>query len=434
MSSPITTGIIGMVVLLCLMAGGMPIGFGMLLIGFTGFAYLVKFSGATHILATVPYNLISNYDYSVLPLFLLMAGICLHSGLAKSLFSLVYTWIGRLHGGLAVATIGACAMFAAASASSLATAVTIGIVAIPEMRSYKYDSALATGCVAAGGALGILIPPSGILILYGIITEQSISELFIAGIIPGVILASLFMIMIYIRARLNPMLAPQGPKTSFQTKMAALGRSFEMILLLLLVIVGLIIGWFTPTEAGAIGALGAILLSLVRRRLTWDGFRKSLYDSLRDTGLIFTIILGAFVFNAFLAVSTIPMEVASWVGNLGLPPIVIMIIIIFVYILLGCFVETLSMVLLTIPIFFPVATSLGFDPVWFGIVIVMVCEIGMITPPVGVNVFVIHGISKNVPIQTVFKGIMPFLLVEIAFIALLLFFPQIALFLPNMGK
>ncbi|MBP1707567.1 MAG: dicarboxylate transporter, DctM subunit [Chloroflexi bacterium] len=431
--TPITTGIIGMVILLCLMALGMPIGFGMLLLGFVGFAYLVKLSGAIQILSTVPYNVISNYDYCVLPLFLLMAGVCLYSGLAKSLFRLVYTWIGRLQGGLAVATIGACAMFAAASSSSIATAVTIGVVAIPEMRSYKYDAALATGCVAAGGTLGILIPPSGILIIYGIITEQSISKLFVAGVIPGIVLAVMFMIMIYIRARLNPNLAPQGPRTSFKTKIVAVGQSFEMLALLLLVIVGLIIGWFTPTEAGAIGAFGAIVLSLIRRRLSWEGFKKSLIDSLRDTGMIFTIILGAFVFNAFLAVSTIPMEVATFVGNLGLPPLGIMIIIIFVYVILGCFIDTMSMVLLTIPIFFPVATSLGFNPIWFGIIIVLMCEISMITPPIGVNVFVIAGISRDIPMQTVFKGIIPFLAIELVFVALLVAFPQMALFLPSIG-
>lgn len=434
MISPIITGIIGMVILLCLMAAGMPIGFGMLLIGFLGFTYLVNLSGATHIIATVPYNVISNYDYCVLPLFLLMAGICFHSGLAKSLFNLVYTWIGRLHGGLAVATIGACAMFAAASSSSIATAVTIGLVAIPEMKSHKYDSGLATGCVAAGGTLGILIPPSGILILYGIITEQSISTLFIAGIVPGIMLALLFMIMIYIRARINPGLAPQGPKTSFKTKINSLGQSFEMIILLLLVIFGLIIGWFTPTEAGAIGAFGAIVLSMIRKRLSWVGFKKSIIDSLQNTGLIFTILLGAFIFNAFLAVSTIPMEIAHWVGNLGLPPVAVMVAIVLVYLVLGCFIDTISMILLTIPIFFPVATSLGYDPIWFGIIIVLMCEIAMITPPMGVNVFVIYGISKGIPMQTVFKGIAPFLLIELLFVVLLFIFPQIVLFLPDIGK
>jgi len=431
--SPIMTGAVAMIVLLTLLAIGTPIGFSMLLVGFFGFAYLVKFGAAFHILTTAPYSVISNYDFCVLPLFLLMASICLNSGLAKSLFKLVYAWLGRLNGGLAVATVGACAMFAAASASSIATAVTMGMVAIPEMRSYKYDSALATGCVAAGGTLGILIPPSGILILYGILTEQSISQLFIAGIAPGLILAMLFMVMIFIRARLNPNLAPPGPSTSFKEKMVATGQSVEMVFLLLLIIIGLIIGWFTPTEAGAIGAFGAIVLSLIRRRLSWHGFKDSIVDTIRSTGMIFTVIIGAFVFNYFLAISTIPMELAEWVGNLGFPPVVIMLIIILVYLVLGCFIDALSMVLLTIPIFFPVATSLGFDPIWFGIIIVLVAEMAMITPPVGMNVYVIAGITRDVPMQTIFKGILPFLFIEAGFVVLLIALPQIVLFLPSIS-
>lgn len=431
--SSIMTGAVAMIALLALIAIGMPVGFAMLLIGFTGLSYLIKFNASLYVLATVPYEVISNYDYCVLPLFLLMASICLNSGLAKSLYKLVYAWLGRLHGGLAVATVSACAMFAAASASSIATAVTMGMVAIPEMRSYKYDSALATGCVAAGGTLGILIPPSGVLILYGIITEQSIGKLFIAGIVPGIILALLFMVMIFIRARLNPKLAPPGPSTSLKEKMVATGQSIEMVFLLLLIIIGLIIGWFTPTEAGAIGAFGAIVLSLIRGRLSWHGFKDSIVDTIRNTGMIFTIIIGAFVFNTFLAISTIPMEVAEWVGNLGFPPVVIMLIIILVYLVLGCFIDALSMILLTIPIFFPVATSLGFDPIWFGIIIVLVAEMAMITPPVGMNVYVIAGITRDVPMQTIFKGILPFLAIEAGFVVLLIAFPQIALFLPGLS-
>ncbi|MBA7566813.1 C4-dicarboxylate TRAP transporter large permease protein DctM [subsurface metagenome] len=431
--SPIMTGAVAMIVLLSLLAIGTPIGFTMLLVGFFGFAYLVHFGAAFHILTTAPYGVISNYDFCVLPLFLLMASISLNSGLAKSLYKLVYAWLGRLNGGLAVATVGACAMFAAASASSIATAVTMGMVAIPEMRSYKYDSALATGCVAAGGTLGILIPPSGILILYGILTEQSISDLFIAGVIPGLSLALLFMVMIFIRARLNPKIAPPGPSTSFKEKMVATGQSVEMVFLLLLIIIGLIIGWFTPTEAGAIGAFGAIVLSLIRRRLSWQGFKDSIVDTIRSTGMIFTVIIGAFVFNYFLAISTIPMELALWVGNLGFHPMVVMLIIILVYLVLGCFIDALSMVLLTIPIFFPVATSLGFDPIWFGIIIVLVAEMAMITPPVGMNVYVIAGITRDVPMQTIFKGILPFLAIEAGFVVLLIVFPQIALFLPSIS-
>jgi C4-dicarboxylate transporter DctM subunit len=430
--NPITTGIVGMCVFLALMAAGMPIGFSMVLIGFGGFIYLVKLSGALHILASVPFGLISNYDYCVLPLFLLMASICLNAGLGSSLFRLAYVWMGRIRGGLSVATIGACALFAAASASSIATAATIGVVAIPEMKRYKYDSALIAGSVAAGGTLGILIPPSGVLIIYGIMTEQSIGKLFVAGLVPGIILALLFMLTIYIRGRLNPKLVPAGPTTSLKDKVAAIGNSIEMIFLFLLVLVGLIIGWFTPTEAGAIGACGALVLSLIRRRLAWQGFKDSVIDTMRNTGMIFTILVGALVFNAFLAVTTIPMELAGWVGGLGLPPVVIMVLIIVVYILLGTFLDEMAMILLTIPIFYPVVTAIGFDPIWFGVVIVLVVEMGMISPPVGMTMFVVKGIDPDIPIETIFKGVLPFVAAVVFLMALLVAFPKIALFLPGL--
>jgi C4-dicarboxylate transporter, DctM subunit len=432
--SPVIAGLVGICVLLGIMAFGMPIGFAMMMVGFAGSVYLIGLKGAFFSLSSIPYTTISNYDYCVLPLFLLMASICLNAGLGKSLFQLVYVWIGRIQGGLAVATIGACAMFAAASASSIATAVTIGMVAIPEMRRYKYDTALATGAVAAGGTLGILIPPSGTLIVYGIITQQSISKLFIAGILPGIALSLMFMVMIFIRAKMTPGIAPAGLSTTFKQKMAATGDSAEMIALLLLVIIGLIVGLFTPTEAGAIGAFGAIVFSLIRRRLSWNGFKDSVVDTLGNTGMIFTIIVGAFIFNAFLVRSTIPMEIASWVASLSLPATVIMVIIVLIYIVLGCFIDAMSMILLTIPIFFPVVVALHFDPIWFGIIIVLVTEMAMITPPVGMNVYVISGITRDVPMSTVFKGITPFAITMVIFIVILFVFPQIALVLPSISK
>jgi C4-dicarboxylate transporter DctM subunit len=431
--SPINTGLIGFGLLLALMAAGMPIGFAMLLLGFTGFTYLVRFSGAFALMNTVSYNTISNYDYCVLPLFLLMAAICLNAGLGRSLFRLAYILIGRLRGGLSVATIGACAIFAAASASSIATAATIGVVAIPEMKRYKYNSALAAGCVAAGGTLGILIPPSGILIIYGIFTRQDIAKLFIAGVIPGIILALMFIAMVYIRVRLNPNLAPAGPATNLKEKMAAVSDSLEMVILILLVLIGLIIGWFTPTEAGAVGACGAILFSLIRRRLSWQGFKDSVIDTMRNTGMIFIIVIGALIFSAFLAMTTIPMEVADWVSGLGLSPTVIIIIIILMYLVLGTFMEELSMILLTIPIFYPVVTMLGFDPIWFGIVIVLVVEMGMISPPVGMTMFVVKGIAPDIPMGTIFKGVLPFWGIVALLAILLVAFPQIALFLPGLS-
>jgi tripartite ATP-independent transporter DctM subunit len=415
-----------------LLAVGMPIGFGMILIGFAGFTYLVSFSGAFNIMASIPYAAINNYDFCVIPLFFLMAAIFLVAGFGKNLFRLVYTLVGRIPGGLSVATVGACAIFAAASASTIATALTIGKVAIPEMKDYKYDNRLACGCVAAGGTLGILIPPSGVLIIYGIITEQSITKLFIGGIIPGIILALAFMVLIVFWARMNPVLGPAGPRTTFIAKLRALGDSVEMIALLLLVIVGLIVGWFTPTEAGAAGAFGAIVLSLLRKRLTVEKFRAAFFDTLYSAGMVFTILIGALIFNSFLAVSTIPMELADWVGRLTLPPVAIVVIILMIYLVLGCFIDAFSMILLTIPIFFPIIQALGFDPIWFGIITVLVVEIALITPPVGMNVYVIWGISKDVPMTDIFKGILPFLGALIALIVFLVAFPKIVLFLPGL--
>jgi tripartite ATP-independent transporter DctM subunit len=430
--NPVTTGIVGIGVLLALMFAGMPIGFAMLLIGSAGFIYLVKLSGAVHILVSVPYGLISNYDYCVLPLFLLMGTIILNAGFGGTLFRLAHTLLGRLPGGLAIATIFACGVFSAISSSSIACALTIGLIAIPEMKKYRYDSALAAGSVAAGGTLDILIPPSGLFIIYGIMTEQSIAKLFIAGMIPGILLALMFIVVVYIWVRFNPTLAPQGQSTTFREKMSALGECVEILMLCILVLGGLIIGWFTPTEAGAIGAGGAIVLSLIRRRLSWRGFRDSVIDTIRNTGMIFVILIGALVFNAFFAVTTIPMELANWVSGLALPPVSIMVIILLMYILLGTFLDELAMILLTLPIFYPVVTRLGFDPIWFGVVIVLVVEMGMITPPVGMTMFIVKGIAPDIPMQAIFKGVLPFVIAVAFLMFLLVAFPEMALFLPRL--
>jgi tripartite ATP-independent transporter DctM subunit len=430
--NPITTGILGIGVLLALMFAGMPIGFAMLLVGSTGFMYVVKLSGAIHILTSVPYGLISNYDYCVLPLFLLMGTIILNAGYGGSLFRAGHAVLGRLPGGLAIATIFACGIFSAISSSSIACALTIGLIAIPEMKRYRYDTALAAGSVAAGGTLDILIPPSGLFIIYGIMTEQSIAKLFIAGMIPGIILALMFIVVVYIWVRLNPALAPPGQSTTFREKVAALGECTDVILLCILILGGLIVGWFTPTEAGAIGAFGSILFSLIRRRLSWEAFKDSVIDNMRNTGMIFIILTGALVFNAFFAVTTIPMELAEWVSGLALPPVSIMVIIILIYIILGTFLDELAMILLTLPIFYPVVTRLGFDPIWFGVIVVLVVEMGMISPPVGMTMFIVKGIAPDIPMQTIFKGVLPFVIAVAVMMALLVLFPWLALFLPRL--
>jgi C4-dicarboxylate transporter, DctM subunit len=429
--TPIDTGIAGIVVLLALFTAGMPIGFAMLIVGTTGFIYLVKLSGAIHVLSSIPYGLISNYDFCVLPLFLLMGTIILNAGMGQMLFRLAHTIVGRLPGGLSIATIFACGVFAALSGSSIACALTIGLIAIPEMRKYKYSDALVAGSVASGGTLAILIPPSGMFILYGIMCEQSISKLYIAGVIPGIILCLMFVLVAYLWVKIDPKAAPPGQGTTFREKLTVLGQSVDMLALGALVLVGLFLGWFTPTEAGAVGALGALVLSLVKRRLTWQGFKDAVIDTVLNSGMIFTILVGALIFNAFLAVTTIPMEVAEWVGGLALPPVIIMVIILLIYIVLGTFLDELSMILLTLPIFFPVVTKLGFDPIWFGVIVVLVVEMGMISPPVGMTMFVVKGIAPDIPINTIFKGVLPFVAAVAVLMVLLLAFPRLATFLPS---
>ena len=430
--TPIVTGIVALCVLLLLLIIGTPIGFAMLLLGFAGLVYLTSFSGALQAIIDTPFLLVSSYDYAVLPLFLFMASICFTTGLGKNLFRMANSWLGRMHGGLCIATIGSCAVFGAASASGIATAATIGTVALPEMQRYKYDTGLAAGSVAAGGTLGIMIPPSGMLMIYGIIAGQDIGKLFIAGIVPGILLSLMFIGLIYVRVRLKPSLAPLGARTNIREKLLSIADSFEMIILILVVIGGLLIGWFTPTEAGAAGAFGAIVLSLLRRRLNWQRLKDATLETIRTAGMIFTILMGALLFTTFLALSTIPMELAEWVTNLGLPRMGVMVLILVIYLLLGTFLEEMSMILLTLPIFLPLVSSLGFDLIWFGILNVLVVEMGMISPPVGIPMFVVKGIAPEVPMGTIFKGVLPFWAVTIVFAALLVAFPAIALTLPSL--
>jgi C4-dicarboxylate transporter DctM subunit len=432
--SPILVGIIGFIVLFFLLAIGLPIGFGMALIGFGGFWYLVSQSAALSKLIVTPFDTVCSYDLAVLPLFLLMAHVTFTSGLSKDLYNLAAKWLGRQRGGLAMATVGACAGFAAVSASSVATAATMGLVALPEMKKYKYNESLATGAIAAGGTIGILIPPSSILIVYGIITETSIGRLFSGGIVPGILQAIFYMITIYLLCRLRPDYGPRGASFKLREKIAAFASCGEIIGLIILVLGGLIIGWFTPTEAGAVGAFGSILFSMIRRKLDWPKFKQALIETMKTTGMIYCIMIGAFIFNYFIAVTTIPNTLADTVSGLTVPPLIIMILTIIVYLFLGCIMDAGAMILLTIPVFFPLVMSLDFDPVWFGIIVTRVVEIGMITPPIGMNVYVIAGVAKDVPMSKIFKGIFPFLIADAIHVALLLLIPGIVLFLPSIMR
>ena len=429
--SAIVFGCIGLAVLFILLAFGMPIGLGMAAIGFAGLLYFWPIDAAIGKIVYSPFQTVLSYDLSVIPLFILMAHIAFASGLTKNLFDLAAKWLGHQRGGIAMATVGACAAFAAVSASSVATAATMGLVAIPEMKRFKYDESLATGAVAAGGTIGILIPPSSLLIIYGVLTETSIGKLFMGGLIPGILEALFYLATIYILCKRNPLLGPRGPKISLKEKVKAFGDCGEIIALVILVLGGLIIGWFTPTEAGAVGACGALVFTVIRGRLNWAQFRNACLETMQTTGMIFFILIGAIIFNYFLTMSTIPAVLADTIEGLSLPPLIVMGLIILVYMLLGCFIDAFAMILLTIPIFFPLALKLGFDPIWFGIIIVRVNEMALITPPIGMNVYIIAGVCPNVPMTKIFKGILPFFIADICHVAMLLFFPAVVMFLPS---
>jgi C4-dicarboxylate transporter DctM subunit len=424
-------GVLGILLMFVLLAMGMYIGIAMSLVGLLGLCFLVGWPAGSSILGITPLAEGSSYTLSVIPLFVLMGQFAFRSGISSDIFKSVYAWLGHFRGGLAMATIMACSGFAAICGSSLATGATMGMVAIPEMDKYNYDPRLSTGCIAAGGTLGILIPPSIGFVLYGILTEQSIGKLFMAGIIPGVLLSALFLFVVYIQCRLNPKLGPRGPATSVMTKIKSLRGIWGMLTLFVIVIGGIYFGIFTPTEAAGVGAFGAFIFALLRKRLTWSVFVECLMETGRTTALIFLIIIGANIFSSFLGISRIPMELADFIAGLHMPRLLILALIILIYVALGCVMDCYAIMILTVPIIFPVIQAMQFDPIWFGVLMVIVLEIGLITPPVGLNVFVLKTAAPMVPLGTIFKGIWPFMIAAIAAIFMITFFPEIATYLPN---
>jgi len=434
--NPTLIGIIGILVMIIVFLSRMPVAYVMAMIGYVGFSVMISGKGGLNLLSRNIYDVFSSYGLTTIPLFVLMGQLAFNSGISKRLYDTGYKYLGSTKGGLAMATVSACTAFGAVCGSSPATAATMATVGLPEMKRYDYADELSTGAVASGGGLGMIMPPSVVLIVYGILTEQSIGALFVAGIFPAILVTILFIMSIYIRCSYAPDQGPPGESFTWKAKMKSLAGMGETLAVFVLVMGGLFIGLFTPTEAAAVGAFGVLVVSVIRRQLNWKGFVNALYETLGTSCMVMLLIAGAVVFGKFLAVTRIPFDIASWVGGFEMPRYMIMAVIVLIYFLGGCFMDALAFVTLTVPIFFPVVMALGYDPIWFGIIIVMVTEMGVITPPVGINVYVVFGVARRVigevPLESIFKGILPFLLAVIAGVIILMVFPQIILVLPNL--
>lgn len=431
--SGLALGGLSMLLLFTLMLLGMPIGNAMALVGFLGM--LIKTGNTTatfSMVGSTPYFATSSFTFAVIPLFILMGELALYSGISRDLFDTANKWLGRLPGGIAISGVTGCAGFAAISGDSMATALTMGTVTLPEMKKLKYNDALATGMLAAGGTLGILIPPSIGFIFYALITEESIGKLFVAGIIPGIVLASLFIATIYFIARFRPEMAPRGESYPLSVKIKSLKGIIGMLILIVLVLGGMLGGLFSPAEGGAVGAAGAFLIGIIKRRLSREDLIKALKESAFLTTQLFLILIGVAILGYFLAATRLPVLLAETVAGLPFDRYVIFLLICIVYIILGCLMNVVPMILLTLPALVPTIQALGFDLIWFGVVMVILMELGQITPPVGINVYAISTIAKDVPMETIFKGIIPFFICMLFLIILLVLFPQLALFLPNL--
>ncbi len=430
---PVTVGILGTVAVFLLLFVGMPIAYAMLLVGFCGLSYLSSVHAALPVLAQTVYDVADHYPYTVIPLFIVMGGFAGSSGLTREMYSTFDKWLRRLPGGLGIATIGACAGFAAVSGSSVATAAAMGTVALPEMQRYGYSRRLATGTVAAGGTLGFLIPPSIGFVVYGMLTEQSIGKLLVAGFFPGLMLALAYALTVVAIVKLYPDQAPGvTDPVGWREKLRSLMGVWEPLALFLIVMGGIYLGFFTPTEAGAVGATALFLVALAKRRLTRSVLMDSLWESLRISVMVLFLVAGANVFSYFLALSTIPMQVAGWAAGLAVSRYVVLLVIVLIYLFLGCFLDAISMMVLTMPVILPVILALHFDPIWFGVVAVLMMEAGLITPPMGLNIFTVAGVAPDIPIESIFRGVAPFLFSVFAVVFLITVFPAIATMLPQM--
>jgi len=428
--SEVTVGIIALLVLLLLFSTGIELGFAMALVGFVGFAYLNGFHAAINLLSRDVFDVITNYGYTVFPLFILMGQIGFNAGIAARLYDAAHRFIGHVPGGLAMATVIGATAFKTICGSSAATSATFAGVAIPEMDRYGYDRKLSSGIVATVGSLGVIIPPSVTLIILGVLTEQSIGQLFLAGIIPGLIIAFLFIVIVYGWVKINPAIAPKSERSTWKARMRSIPEVFWVLVVFFLVVGGIMKGFFTPTEAGAVGTFAVLLLAVVKRDMTFIKYVKSVKESLRTAIMVLMLIAGSTILGHFIAVTTIPQAVAEWVATVPLNRYLIMILICLIFELGGSIIDDLTFIILATPIFYPAVLKLGFHPLWFGIVIGVVAMIGVVIPPVAICVFVVKNITK-IPMGTIYKGVMPFLISLIFVWGLLFFVPQLALWLPS---
>ncbi|MFH0994729.1 MAG: TRAP transporter large permease [Pseudomonadota bacterium] len=429
---PVTTGIVGIFVMLFLFTLNMPISFAMAIVGFFGFGYIINWNAAVSLLTRDIFSTLSNYSLNVIVLFVLMGSFAFASGMSSRLYNSAHKLAGKLPGGLAVATILACSGFAAICGSTAATAATIGRVALPEMKRFGYDPKMATGCIAASGTIGIMIPPSTIFIVYGILTEQSIGTLFAAGVFPGLLLTFFFILVVLFIAIKYKNAVPAGLSSTIAEKLISLWQIIDIFLLFGISIGGLFLGWFSPNQAAGVGAAGALIIGLFHRELSWKKFTAATREGLRTACMIMFLIAGASVFGKFMAVTTIPAKLSTWVSLLPLPPIAIIFLICILLFIGGCFIDAMALVMLTMPILYPVILQLNYDPIWFGVIIVLLSQIAVVTPPVGVNVYVLKGIAPDIPISDIFKGTFPFLYAMVVLLVLAVVFPELILWFPRL--
>lgn len=428
---PITIGIVGIITLLAaIFFLNVPVAFAMAMVGFAGFAAVVTLNAAISTVGNELWRIFSSYGLAVIPFFIFMGNICFHAGISQKIYETAYTWIGHVRGGIAMATIMACAGFAAICGSNAATAATMSAVALPEMRRFGYDPKLSTGCVAAGATLGVVIPPSVVLIVIGLYTGQSIAKLFFASLFPGIILTLLLLLTVWILCRINPQWGPPGETCSFAKKLRSLPGSIEMLLLFALVMAGLFLGWFTPTEAGAAGAFFAMLIVIGSGSFSTSILKRSLQDTVKTSCMIIMMVAGAVIFGKFMTITRLPFELAHWVSALEIPRALVLTTMLLIFIAGGAVMDALGLLMITIPIFFPVAEKLGYDPIWFSIVITIVTTLGAITPPVGINTFIVASMAGDISLEEVFKGVILYTAAFIFMIVLLITVPDIVIWLP----